>query len=124
MDESGNKVEVKPKVTKKNSNSKNYAILTFDEPVKAKKIQVNTDAGVRNITISELKFYEYDSLEKEVKDLFKDDLRLELKETVTQADIDRLIKKAKPMDPVSKEYHPNLRAILGKNSDPILNTMN
>ena len=117
-DESGNKVEVKPKVTKKNSNSKNYAILTFDEPVKAKKIQVNTDAGVRNITISELKFYEYDSLEKEVKDLFKDDLRLELKETVTQADIDRLIKKAKTMDPVSKEYHPNLRAILGKNSDP------
>lgn len=116
-DESGNKVEVKPKVTKKNSNSKNYAILTFDEPVKAKKIQVNTDAGVRNITISELKFYEYDSLEKEVKDLFKDDLRLELKETVTQADIDRLIKKAKTMDPVSKEYHPNLRAILGKNSD-------
>ncbi len=40
-----------------------------------------------------------------------------LKETVTQADIDRLIKKAKTMDPVSKEYHPNLRAILGKNSD-------
>ena len=116
-DESGNKVEVKPKVTKKSSNGKNYAILTFDEPVKAKKIQVNTDAGVKNITISELKFYEYDSLEDEVKDLFKDDLRLELKETVTQADIDRLVKKAKTMDPVSKEYHPNLRNILGKNSD-------
>lgn len=118
-DEAGNKTEITPKITHKNSNDKNYAILTFNEPAKAKKIQVNTHVySTGHVNISELKFYEYDSLEQEVKDLFKDDLRLELKETVTQSDIDRLIKKAKTMDPISKEYHPNLRAILGKNSDP------
>lgn len=118
-DEAGNKTEITPKVTQKKSNDKNYAILTFNEPAKVKKIQVNTHVySTGHVSISELKFYEYDSLEQEVKDLFKDDLRLELKETVTQTDIDRLVKKAKTMDPVSKEYHPNLRSILGKNSDP------
>lgn len=118
-DEAGNKTELRPKVVVKKSNDKDYGVIKFDQPVKAKKIQVNTDVyPTGHVTISEIKFYEYDSLEQEVKDLFKDDLRLELKETVTQADIDRLIKRAKTMDPVSKEYHPNLRYILGKNSDP------
>lgn len=118
-DEAGNKTEVRPKITQKKSNDKSYAILTFDKPMNAKQIQVNTNVySSGHVSISELKFYEYDSLEHEVKDLFKDDLRLELKETVTQADIDRLIKQAKTIDPISKEYHPNLRTILGKNSDP------
>lgn len=119
--ENGEKISHRPKMTTKKSNGHEYILLTFAEPVKTQKIQVNPSVypsvGTGHVTISELKFYEYDSLEHEVKDLFKDDLRLELKETVTQADIDRLIKKAKTMDPVSKEYHPNLRAILGKNSD-------
>ncbi len=118
-DEDGKKTELRPKLTIKNSNGKEYTILSFGKPVKAKQIQVNTEVySNQKVSISELKFYEYDSLENEVSDLFADDLRLELKETVTQADIDRLVKKAKTMDPVSKEYHPNLRNILGKNSDP------
>lgn len=121
-DENGKKVSYNPKITTKKSNGHEYILLTFDKPVKTKKIQVNPSVypsvGTGHVTISELKFYEYDSLEDEVSDLFTDDLRVELKDTVTQADIDRLIKKAKTMDPVNKEYHPNLRNILGKNSDP------
>ncbi len=120
-DESGNKTSHNARLTTKVSNNQQYLVLSFDEPLVAKKIQVNPSVypseGTGHVTISELKFYEYDSLEKDVKNLFEDELMLDLKDSVTQADIDALIKRAKTMDPVSKEYHPRLREILGKNSD-------
>lgn len=120
-DESGNKTSHNARLTTKVSNNQEYLVLSFDEPLVAKKIQVNPSVypsvGTGHVTISELKFYEYDSLENDVKNLFEDELMLELKDSVTQEDIDALIKRAKTMDPVSKEYHPRLREILGKNSD-------
>ena len=118
FDEAGNQKTYQAKIQTKSSNNQSYALLTFEEPIKAKKIQVNPSVyGGRHVSISEIKFYEYDSLQDDVKALFKDDLMLELKEDVTQDDLDALIERAKTMDPVSKEYHPNLRNILGKDTE-------
>lgn len=117
-DESGNKKTYHPRINNKRSNGQDYSVLTFDEPIKAKKIQVNPSVyGYNYVSISEIKFYEYDSLQDDVKNLFTDNLMIELKETVTQDDIDRLVKQAKTIDTASNEYHPNLRNILGKNND-------
>lgn len=121
-DENGKMVDFKNiSYTSLGGNQKGAYKVTFNEEIKTKKIQVShkiaTHGVAQKANIAEIKVYGYDSLEKEVSDLFTDNLRLELKDTVTQGDIDRLVKQAKTMDPVSKEYHPNLRNILGKNND-------
>ncbi len=67
---------------------------------------------MKKVSISELKFYEYDSLQGDVDNLFKDNLMLQLKEDVTQEKIDELTKRAKTIDPGSMEYHPNQDELL------------
>ena len=90
--------------------------LKLSEPITAKKVQVNLSVyptvGSGKVSISELKFYKYDSLEKDVDNLFADDLKLTIKDDVTQETIDTLIKRAKTIDPVTMEYHPNQEVIL------------
>lgn len=95
------------------SNTHNVYTITLDEPIQAKKIKVDIAGYGGSIqSISELRFYEYDSLENEVKDLFTDTLRVELKETVTKEMIEALVERANTEDPISKEYHPNRETIL------------
>lgn len=95
------------------SNTHNVYIITLDEPIQAKKIKVDIAGYGGSVqSISELRFYEYDSLENEVKDLFTDTLRVELKETVTKEMIEALVERANTEDPISKEYHPNRETIL------------
>lgn len=98
---------------KKISNTHNVFTVTLDEPIEAKKIKVDLSGYAGSVqSISELRFYEYDSLENEVKDLFKDTLRVELKDTVTKEMIEALIERANTVDPISEEYHPNRDTIL------------
>lgn len=95
------------------SNTHNVYTITLDEPIQAKKIKVDIAGYGGSVqSISELRFYEYDSLENEVKDLFTDTLRVELKETVTKEMIEALVERANTEDPISKEYHPNRETIL------------
>lgn len=97
--------------TKTAPNGVKYVEVKLPEPITAKQIELNISGG-RNLSISEMKFYNYDSLEDDVKALFADDLRLVLNEEVTQETIDELITRAKTIDPVSLEYHPNQENIL------------
>ena len=100
------------KVSKKVAeNGVNYVEVKLPEPVTAKQVELNI-AGSANLSISEMKFYHYDSLENEVDALFADDLKLVLKDEVTQEKIDELVERAKAIDPVSLEYHPNQKNIL------------
>ena len=101
-------------ISQKTSNGHKYYMIKLDEPIQAQKIKVDTNGwGNSNIqSISELKFYAYDSLEDDVKALFSDDLRIALKETVTQYQIDSLVERANTPDSVSGEYHPNKATIL------------
>lgn len=98
------------------SNSNKVATLTLDEPITAKKVQVNLSVyptvGFGKVNISEIKFYEYDSLEKDVDNLFGDDLKLTIKNDVDQPKIDSLKKRAETADPNTQEYHPKQTQIL------------
>ena len=108
------KKEVKSTISsKRSSNGKTYYEIKFDEPIETNKIQINTSvySGI-NITISEMRFYNYDSLEDDVKNLFEDDMRVELKEGVTSEEIEELEKRANTVDEISNEYHPQRESIL------------
>ena len=100
------------KVNRKTApNGAKYVEVKLPEAITAKQIELNI-SGDRNLSISEMKFYHYDSLEDDVNALFADDLRLVLKEDVTQEIIDELVTRAKTIDPISLEYHPNQERIL------------
>lgn len=98
-------------VESKISNSHKYYVVTLNEPINAKKIKVDTAGGGAQ-SISELKFYQYDSLEDEVAALFEDTLRVKLNQNVTQEIITELVTRANTPDPVSGDYHPKQETIL------------
>lgn len=88
-------------------NNNRYVMVRLKEPINATKIQVNVCSSYSyKANISELKFYEYDSIEKDVRNLFVDDLQVELKEDVTQEKITELKDRISTPDKVSGEYHP------------------
>lgn len=102
---------------KTSSNGKVYYDFKFKEPIEASKIQVNfanylADGNYEGITIAEMKFYHYDDLEAQVAKLFKDDLRVELADGVTESKIKELEDRANTPDIYSGELHPNAQIIL------------
>lgn len=99
-------------VQTKTSNGHNYHIAKLAEPITAKKIKVDTAGGSWQ-TMSEIKFYEYDSLEDDIKNLYEDDLRIVLKSDVTQDILDELANRLNTPDPISNEYHPD-KSVLEK----------
>ena len=117
-DENDNKnVVYTESISEKSSNGHSYYMVNLNEPIRAKKIKVDTSGyGGSTQIISELKFYEYDSLADDIKNLYKDDLRLVLKESVTQNVLDELSKRLNTPDDLSGEYHPD-KAILEKELD-------
>lgn len=94
---------------KTDSDGRTYYILRFSEPIEAKKIQFALARSYVNGTISvaEVYFYEYDSLEEEIMALYTNDLHTELREDVTQETINELRVRIDTVDPISKEYHPD-----------------
>ena len=89
------------------SNGRDYTVIKLKEKIKAKKvnIQVGRRYGYTNkITIAEMRFYKYDSLEDEVNDLFKDQMHIELKDNVDSAKIEGLQKRLDTTD--QNEYCP------------------
>lgn len=88
---------------------KRYYEINLQEPIVTNKVQIGFsnylayDDGM--ISIAEMKFYHYDSLEEEISDLFEDETRLTLKPGVTKETIDTLEQRLEVKDPVSGEYH-------------------
>lgn len=114
------------KVIHRNNNGR-YAVIKLNKPVTSSKFQVNTSVyGGEVVSISELKFYNYDSLENDTRDLFTDDLLIALKEEVDQDKIDELRERANTVDPISGEYHPERTSILNELqlAEDILNDKN
>ncbi len=114
-------------VRKTDENGRVYYFIKCDKPITTSRIQVSlsTYAG-GNVQMSEVKIYEYDSLEDDVASLFKDDLRVELNSFVTEKEIEALEKRANEIDSVSGEYHPEKETILNdlKYAREILNDTN
>ena len=102
-----------------NKNNKgNYTIIELPHAVSAKKIQVNLSASPRRLSISEMKFYEYDDVESSVENLFADDLHVELRKNkengeveVTQKEINDIENRLNTPDEKG-EYNPKRETLL------------
>lgn len=104
-----------------------YYLLRLPETITVKKIQIGLARYLASgtITVSEVYFYHYDSLEDDIMALYEDDLHTVLKAEVTQETIDELRQRINTPDEVSGEYHPD-RDILErelKNAEDILNNI-
>lgn len=99
---------------KKRANNRDYYLIKFKEPLRTSKVQLGIgryNGGLRKVTVSELRFYEYDSLEQDIMNLYGDDLHITLREDVTKEAIDELQARLDTTDPVSGEYHPERTAL-------------
>ncbi len=115
------------KATKKLSNGKPYYTVKLPEAINTKKLQLNLSVyGGGIVTLSEVKFYHYDSIENDIRNLFKDDLLIELQDNVTQDKINELRERLNTADTASGEYHPNQSSLLNelKLAEDILNDKN
>ena len=102
------------------NNNGYYTLLDLPEAVNARRIQVNLSTGPRRLSISEMKFYEYDDIETSVENLFEDDLKVELRKNkengeveVTQGEIDQIREKLNTPDEKG-EYNPRKDTLLNE----------
>lgn len=114
-DENGTRQRVQnASIHTRKSGNRNYYLIKFQNPVRTSKIQFGVgryNAGIRQITISEVRFYEYDSIEQDIMNLYEDSLHIVLKGDVTAQTIQALEDRLNTADPVSGEYHPEKEAL-------------
>lgn len=98
---------------KKTSNNKAYYEFRADRPIEAEAVQLvlsTADGNSRRISMAELKFYYYDSLEDEIMDLYGDPYHVSLRPDVDRETMGKRIQSLKDRldqpDPVSGELHP------------------
>lgn len=104
-------------VQRSSSNGRKIYLIKFKEPVETSKLQFGIGrygSSPRLITVSEVRLYEYDSLEKDILDLYADDLHITLREEVTEETLDALQKRLDTQD--RGEYHPE-KTMLQKELD-------
>lgn len=101
-----------------------YYMLRLSEAITAKKIQIGLARVVASgtVTVSEVYFYHYDSLEDDIMALYTDDLHTVLRSDVTQSTIDKLRTRILTKD--SGEYHPDKEMLERelKTAEDILNS--
>lgn len=107
-------------------NNKRYYFIRIAEPIQAKKISfgIGRDySGLRVITVSEISFYNYDSLEDDIMGLYEDELHTVLKGSVTEQTIQDLRNRLQTKDEASGEYHPDKDRLVKEldNAEDILN---
>lgn len=109
---------------KTSSNKQIYYEFQCSEPISPKRIQVNVRTlNERRISIAELKFYYYDSLESEIYGLYEDDMHMSLKEGTTQKVINGLKERLNTPDEVSGELNPKYDILTREleNAEKLLN---
>ncbi len=114
-DESGTKKRASGgSISQRSDGKRKYYIIKFQEPIQASKIQLGVgryNPEIRNVSISEIRFYEYDSLEKDIQGLYSDNLHITLREDVTEKTLQELQDRLDTKDPASGEYHPDRTAL-------------
>lgn len=98
---------------KTDANGRKYYVIKLSKPIESDMIRVGfTRYGAyRSITISEVRFYYYDSLEDDVLALYADDLHTTLKDGTTAETIAALQKRLDTVDEKSGEYNPERESI-------------
>ncbi|MDE7309235.1 MAG: fibronectin type III domain-containing protein, partial [Lachnospiraceae bacterium] len=90
-------------VKRLDENNRAWYLIKFPEGVQATKLQICINSYGRGLSIAEMRFHGYDSLENDIYNLFSDDLYTTLREDVTQADLDALQTRLDTQ--VNNEYH-------------------
>ena len=106
-DESGKEASIEAEFYKAvDKQNKVYYELWTSTPIKAKKVRIHFAGYGSYLTINEMKFYAYDSIEGDIDALFKDTERITLKDDVTLETITDLQERLEEVDPVSGEKNP------------------
>lgn len=93
----------------KDKNNRDYYLVKLDRAVEAKKLQINLGlylASGKTINVSEMRFYEYDSIEEDVNAVYTDDLHLTLRNDVDAAYLEALQTRLDTKDVIADELHP------------------
>ncbi len=101
-------------MSRRSDGSRKYYLIKFKEPVRTSRIQIGVgqaDGRLRSVTIAEIRFHEYDSLEHDILNLYADDLYITLREDVDASMIENLQNRLDTPDPASGEYHPDRSAL-------------
>ena len=96
-------------VTKTGENGRDYTVIKLDKPIETDTVQIALTriyGYINKITIAEMRFYEYDSLEDDIYNLYADQMHTTLKDTVTEKDFEDLQTRLNTKDEASNEYHP------------------
>lgn len=96
-------------ITKTGENGREYTVIKLSEPIETDTVQIaltRVYGYIRKITIAEMRFYEYDSLEEDINNLYADQMHTTLKDTVKKEDFEELQQRLDTKDPASNEYHP------------------
>ena len=113
-------------ISQRRSGSRTWYLVKLREPIRTSRIQLGVGqySGKLKVTISEIRFYEYDSLENEILGLYADDLFITLKDGVDRETIDALEKRLNTPDPACGELHPEYDALKKEleNARVLLNT--
>lgn len=98
-------------------NGRRYYRIKLPSPIRTSEVIVGLGryvAGSPSITIAEMRFYSYDSLEDDISNLYEDDLHLQLKDSVEESWLKNLQNRLDTTD--NGEYHPD-RNLLQKELD-------
>ena len=111
---SGNPDKTLTVQTRRDSNGKAYYFIKLSEPVKAKSVQIGVArywAGNNQISLAEVYFYHYDSVEDDLMALYADDLHLTLVDGVKKTQLDELKKRIESTDEFGNP-HPDKDRLL------------
>lgn len=98
-------------------NGRRYYRIKLPSPIRTSEVRVGLGRYLPSspsITIAEMRFYSYDSLEDDISDLYEDDLHLQLKNGVNEDSFTKLQTRLDTTD--NGEYHPD-KALLQKELD-------
>lgn len=98
----------------KQENGRYYYRIKLPEPIQTSEITVGLGRYLTStpaITIAEMRFYSYDSIEDDISALYEDNLHLQLKDTVDEETFTALQTRLDTKD--HDEYHPD-KAMLQK----------
>lgn len=89
-------------------NQNQFYILKFDESVVANKVRICLGRGSNRaeMKVGEIRFYQYDSLEDDIMNLYADEMHTTLKSDVTLNTINSLEERLETPDAESGEKHP------------------
>lgn len=97
---------------KTDENGRAYYEIKLSSPVETDRVQFGLQVsyyGVHKIQVAELRLYEYDSLEDDIRALYEDDLYISIRDDIKEEDFDGLQERIDAK--VNGDYHPERSAL-------------